>query len=136
MAERPGVAAGHPLLEAVAPLADRLGAELVPASDLRAGDVPLAWEGEVVGGVRLPAGVGEEVGESGETGESGLPALVAAVADELGGPLAELPRAEKQRAVRLLEERGAFSYRQAAETIAEALGVTRFTVYNYLNRQR
>jgi predicted transcriptional regulator YheO len=34
----------------------------------------------------------------------------------------------------MLEERGAFAYRKSAETVAEALGVTRFTVYNYLNR--
>ena len=46
----------------------------------------------------------------------------------------DLPRAEKQRAVRMLEERGAFAYRRSAETVAEAIGVTRFTVYNYLNR--
>jgi predicted transcriptional regulator YheO len=26
--------------------------------------------------------------------------------------------------------------RRSAETVAEALGVTRFTVYNYLNRAR
>ena len=45
-------------------------------------------------------------------------------------------RQEKQRAVRLLEERGAFNYRKSAETVAEALGVTRFTIYNYLNRIR
>jgi predicted transcriptional regulator YheO len=38
--------------------------------------------------------------------------------------------------VRLLEERGAFTYRKSAETVAEALNVTRFTVYNYLNRDR
>jgi predicted transcriptional regulator YheO len=60
--------------------------------------------------------------------------LLADVATELGSPLAELPRADKQRAVRMLEERGAFDYRRSAETVAEALGVTRFTVYNYLNR--
>ena len=46
------------------------------------------------------------------------------------------PEKQKQRAVRLLEERGAFSYRKSAEVVAEALGVTRFTVYNYLNRIR
>ena len=34
----------------------------------------------------------------------------------------------------MLEERGAFAFRKSAETVAEALGVTRFTVYNYLNR--
>jgi predicted transcriptional regulator YheO len=65
----------------------------------------------------------------------GLEQLLADLAAELGDPLSELPRAEKQRAVRLLEERGAFAYRKSAETVAEALGVTRFTVYNYLNRK-
>ena len=40
-----------------------------------------------------------------------------------------------REALRLLEERGAFEMRRSAETVAEALGVTRFTVYNYLNRR-
>lgn len=65
----------------------------------------------------------------------GLSRLIADVERELGGPLAEQPRAGKQLAVRLLEERGAFEMRRSAETVAEALGVTRFTVYNYLNRR-
>ncbi|WP_026454183.1 helix-turn-helix domain-containing protein, partial [Saccharomonospora iraqiensis] len=72
----------------------------------------------------------------GSAGTAGLAGLLDDLAAELGAPLAELPRAEKQRAVRLLEERGAFHYRKSAETVAEALGVTRFTVYNYLNRSR
>lgn len=122
MAER------HPLLEAVAPLVERIDAELVEPGRLRQGDVPLVWEGETVGGVRLAAG--------GEVPTGDLGALIEEVADELGTPLAELPRVEKQRAVRMLEERGAFAYRRSAETIAEALGVSRFTVYNYLNRSR
>ena len=62
----------------------------------------------------------------------GLSRLIADVERELGGSLATLPRAEKQHAVRLLEERGAFEMRRSAETVAEALGLTRFTVYNYL----
>ena len=66
----------------------------------------------------------------------GLARLIADVEAELGGRLASLGRPEKQRAVRLLEERGAFEMRRSAETVAEALGVTRFTVYNYLNRGR
>ena len=40
---------------------------------------------------------------------------------------------DKQRAVRLLDERGAFTLRKAVEDVADALGVSRFTVYNYLN---
>jgi len=67
---------------------------------------------------------------------TGLDALLAQVAAELGGDLRTLRRAEKQRAVRLLEERGAFDFRKSPEIVAEALGVTRFTVYNYLNRER
>lgn len=66
----------------------------------------------------------------------GLTRLIAEVEQELGGDLASLPRAEKQHAVALLEERGAFGMRKSAETVAEALGLTRFTVYNYLNRLR
>jgi len=66
----------------------------------------------------------------------GLEGLLDEVAAELGAALTDLPRAEKQRAVRMLEERGAFAYRRSAETIAGALGVSRFTVYNYLNRSR
>ena len=119
---------GHPLLRAIGPLLQRIDAELVDPEDLRDSDVPLVWEGATVAGVRLAAGEPAPVGD--------LTALLDDVARELGGSLADLPRAEKQRAVRLLEERGAFAYRRSAETIAEALGVTRFTVYNYLNRQR
>ncbi|WP_116102883.1 helix-turn-helix domain-containing protein [Amycolatopsis thermalba] len=64
-----------------------------------------------------------------------LQRLITEVERELGTRLADLDRPGKQRAVRLLEERGAFALRKAAPTVAEALGVTRFTVYNYLNRQ-
>lgn len=66
----------------------------------------------------------------------GLVELIDRLALELGGPLDQLARPLRQRAVRLLEERGAFTYRRSAEVIAEALGVSRFTVYNYLNRER
>ncbi|GAB3563872.1 helix-turn-helix domain-containing protein [Amycolatopsis endophytica] len=61
--------------------------------------------------------------------------LITDVERELGARLADLDRPGKQHAVRLLEERGAFAMRKAAPTVAEALGVTRFTVYNYLNRE-
>ncbi|NKQ56444.1 DNA-binding protein [Amycolatopsis sp. K13G38] len=63
-----------------------------------------------------------------------LDRLIREVEARLGGNLAELDRPGKQQAVRLLEERGAFAMRKAVVTVAEALGVTRFTVYNYLNR--
>jgi uncharacterized protein YqgV (UPF0045/DUF77 family) len=64
-----------------------------------------------------------------------LERLIEEVEAQLGGKLAELDRTGKQRAVRMLEERGAFAMRKAVVTVADALGVTRFTVYNYLHRE-
>lgn len=52
-----------------------------------------------------------------------------------GMPLSALDRKAKQEVVRVLEARGAFSVRHGVETVAGALGVSRFTVYNYLNRE-
>lgn len=111
----------HPLLVALEPVADVLGATLVPVSGLAAGDIPLRWEGELVGGLRLPGVHGT------------LDRMIAAVESELGARLADLSREDKQKAVRLLDERGAFQLRKAVEDVADALGVSRFTVYNYLN---
>lgn len=64
-----------------------------------------------------------------------LARLIADVERELGAALGELDRPGKQRAVRLLRERGAFGLRKSVSSVADALGVTRFTVYNYLNRE-
>ena len=62
-----------------------------------------------------------------------LAQMVSAVEEELGHPLADLPRDQKQAAVRLLDERGAFMLRKAVETVGEMMGVSRITIYNYLN---
>ncbi|TDW97702.1 helix-turn-helix domain-containing protein [Kribbella sp. VKM Ac-2566] len=120
----------HPLVQAIAPLVERLDAQLVDAAEARADDVTLEWDGKPVVAVRLsPA-------KAPEKPEGGVQSLLAGVAEELGGPLRDLSRHDKQQAVLLLEARGAFEYRKSAEIVAEALGVTRFTVYNYLNRAR
>ncbi len=102
-------------------MADALGATLVGASGVQPGDIPLRWEDEVVGGLRLPGVHGA------------LDRMIAIVEAELGGGLADLSREDKQRAVRLLDHRGAFQLRRAVEEVADALDVSRFTVYNYLN---
>jgi predicted transcriptional regulator YheO len=39
----------------------------------------------------------------------------------------------KQVAVRLLDEQGAFLLRKSIEYVADAMGVSRITIYNYLN---
>ncbi len=113
----------HPLVTAVKPLVDAMGAELLVPAQAEADDVVLSWEGEDVLAVRLP-----QLSES-------LDHILAAMERRHGMPLAELDRKAKQEAVRLLEARGAFAVRHGVETVAGALGVSRFTVYNYLNRE-
>lgn len=120
----PAPIAGHPFLDAVGPLADALDAQVIPPGDLDPGDIPLVFEGELLAGVRLPRALGL------------LDRLIAEVERELGGKLAELSREDKQRAVKLLNERGAFNLRRAVEDVADALAVSRITVYNYLNAVR
>jgi len=115
-------AARHPLLRALEPVADALGAELVGAKHIRPGDVPLRWGGAVVGALRLPADM-----------QGVLDRMMATVEQEIGAPLGEMSREQKQLAVRTLEARGAFDLRRSVETVADAMGVSRFTVYNYLN---
>ncbi len=115
------VATTHPVLVAIQPLLDAVGGTIIPAGGLDAGDVPISWEGEVIGGVRLDSLSGA------------LERLVANIEDELGGKLVDLPRKEKQAAVRMLDERGAFFLRKAIEEVAAMMGVSRITIYNYLN---
>jgi len=111
----------HPFLDAIGPLADALDAQVIPRGDLAPGDIPLAFEGEILAGMRLPRARGM------------LDRLVAEVERELGAKLADLSREDKQRAVKLLNDRGVFSLRRSIEDVADALGVSRITVYNYLN---
>jgi hypothetical protein len=106
---------------AVQPVVDAVGATMVPPERREPSDVPLVWEGRIVAAVRMPPLHGA------------LDRLIDAVEAELGGRLPALGREEKQRAVRLLDERGAFTLRRAVEQVADAMGVSRITVYNYLN---
>jgi hypothetical protein len=126
------------LVRAVGPLLDRVGGRVVDPSTAGPDDIPLVWDGTPEVYVRLAASTLVEAPTAPTVADlsDGLARLIAEVETELGGNLASLDRPGKQRAVRLLEERGAFEMRRSAETVAEALGVTRFTVYNYLNRAR
>ncbi|MEU6127127.1 helix-turn-helix domain-containing protein [Streptomyces sp. NPDC047123] len=112
-----------PFVTAVKPLVDAMGGEMMPPDQAGADDVVLAWEGEDVVAVRLP-----QLADS-------LDHILIALERKQGRPLAELDRKAKQEVVRILEARGAFSVRHGVETVAGALGVSRFTVYNYLNRE-
>lgn len=111
----------HPLLTAVKPILDAVGAQLISVDDARISDMALEWEGEIIAAVRLPKLHGA------------LDRLIEQVEKELGSPLPNLSRNDKQLAVKLLDQRGAFILRRAVEDVADAMGVSRITVYNYLN---
>lgn len=111
----------HPLVAALQPLIDATGAHAVTLDDMTGSDVELIWEGQAVAGVRLPPIHGS------------MERLIALVQAELGAPLPTLSRPDKQQAIRRLDELGAFVLRRAVEDIADAMGISRITVYSYLN---
>lgn len=111
----------HPLLTAVKPILDAVGAQLISVDDARISDMALEWDGEIIAAVRLPKLHGA------------LERLIEQVEKELGSPLPNLSRNDKQLAVKMLDQRGAFILRRAVEDVADAMGVSRITVYNYLN---
>jgi hypothetical protein len=106
---------------ALHPIVDAIGARIVSLDDIQSADIPIVWEGATIAGVRLPPLHGA------------LDRLIEGVERELGGQLATLSRHNKQVAIRILDERGAFILRRAVEDVADAMGVSRITVYNYLN---
>ena len=114
-------ARSHPFLVALRPVAKSLAATIVTPARMRASDIPLEWEGELIGGLRMPDLQGE------------LYRMITRVERELGAPLGELSRENKQLAVRELDARGAFALRKSIEDVADAMGVSRITIYNYLN---
>lgn len=111
----------HPLLTAIHPIVDAIGAQVISVANIQGADIPVVWDGVTIAGVRLPPLHGA------------LDRLIESVERELGGRLASLSRHNKQVAIRLLDERGAFILRRAVEDVADAMGVSRITVYNYLN---
>jgi hypothetical protein len=134
-APTPGLA-WHPLLVAVVPLvtavgaclADAGGRVLVGTPEAGATEVPLLFDGVLVGRVHLPPPPPVP------PLHGALDHLLRELATAHGGPLDELGRTAKQQVVADLDARGAFVLRKAVEDVADALGVSRFTVYNYLAR--
>ena len=108
------------------PIVDALGATLLPANEATDDDLEVVWDGAVLAAVRRP--------DPHLDLHDALPTLIAEVEHDIGLPCAEMDRSQKQKTVALLNERGAFTLRKSVEDVAEALGVSRFTVYNYLER--
>ena len=111
----------HPVLATLQPLVDALGCSVIDAAQIEAADIPLVYEGELIAAVRLPDLHGA------------LARLIDSVEREMGQQLPNMNREQKQLAIRLLDDRGAFTLRRAVEDVADAMGVSRITVYNYLN---
>jgi hypothetical protein len=108
-------------LRALRPVVETLGGSVVPARSSRPGDHPVEWDGEVVGYVR-----GSEL-------HGALDRLIYGVEREFGTRLSDMDRSQKQAAIRQLDQRGAFLLRGAVDDVANWMGVSRVTLYTYLN---
>ncbi|MEL6984892.1 MAG: helix-turn-helix domain-containing protein [Actinomycetota bacterium] len=62
-----------------------------------------------------------------------LKSMIRAAERDIGAKVDDWTRADKQRVVRLLEDQGAFLLRGAVDDMARIMGVSRITIYNYLN---
>ena len=84
----------------------------------------------------LPAGQEEpDVNESfspdlGQTVET----MIAECAYRVGKPISVMSKRDRVQVVKLLDERGVFQLRKSVPLVAERLGVTQKTVYNYLTQ--
>ena len=54
----------------------------------------------------------------------------------MGKPVESMTRSERKQLTSILEESGFFSIQKAVPYAAERLGVTRYTIYNYLKQIR
>ncbi|MEZ5230636.1 MAG: helix-turn-helix domain-containing protein [Acidimicrobiales bacterium] len=108
-------------LSALKPVVEQMGATVVHARSSRPGDQPVRWKGRTVAFVRTTELHGA------------LERLAASVERELGASLPDMDRAQKQAAIRRLDEQGAFLLRGAVEDVASWMGVSKVTLYSYLN---
>jgi len=119
-----GAGSAEDFLTHLAPVVHRLGGTLIDPKTAGPADTPILWHGATVAFVRC-----SEL-------QGALPRLVTLVEQECGCQLQSMDRPQKQAAVRRLDELGAFLLRGAVEDIAALMGVSRVTLYNYLNAIR
>lgn len=62
-----------------------------------------------------------------------LEILMKEAVEQTGHPLEFLDKDDKAAVVRYLDDKGAFLIKKSVERVADFLGVSRFTIYNYLN---
>ncbi|RZV45288.1 MAG: DNA-binding protein [Acidimicrobiales bacterium] len=128
---------------AIAAFDDRgLNVELGPFSSVASGDVEALADASrdmIINAISSGAtSVRLQIGAPGVdlsigTLHDALQEMIRSAEREIGSDSASWSREEKQRVVRMLDERGAFLLRGAVDDIAEVMGVSRITIYNYLN---
>lgn len=106
-------------LRAVQPIVEFLGGNLVAEGGN--GELPIERNGTVIAHVR-----NSEL-------HGALERMIEAVERDAGADLGAMDRSQKQVAVRTLDDQGAFLLRGAVDRIARAMGVSRVTLYSYLN---
>jgi predicted transcriptional regulator YheO len=83
---------------------------------------------------------GDAVPEGGEIFAGDIRDVVAAmitqILSEMGRTPGAMSREEKMEVVKRLEERGAFLVKRSAEQVAEALDLSRYTIFSYLKEIR
>jgi predicted transcriptional regulator YheO len=62
--------------------------------------------------------------------------MITKILAEMGKTPAAMSREEKMEVVKRLEERGAFLVKRSAEQVAEALDLSRYTIFSYLKEIR
>ncbi len=112
-------AADLDFLRQLQPVVEFLGGALV--ADGGNGELPIERAGRVIAHLR-----------SSEL-HGALDRMIEGVEREAGAELGSMDRSQKQVAVRTLDELGAFLLRGAVDRIARAMGVSRVTLYSYLN---
>ncbi|HJW75564.1 MAG TPA: helix-turn-helix transcriptional regulator [Thermoleophilia bacterium] len=65
-----------------------------------------------------------------------LAGMIAAILAEMGKTPATMTRDDKREVVKRLDERGAFLVKRSAEQVAEALDLSRYTIFSYLKEIR
>ena len=68
--------------------------------------------------------------------EAGLSLSIEKAVNEQGIPVAMMKKDDKLKVVRLLDEQGVFLIKRAVASVANALDVSRYTVYAYLDQVR
>lgn len=127
--------AGRRLKSSTVVFRDRRGepfAAFCMNADFSAFEAAHAWLESV-----LKPKLGESAPRAEEPGfEAQVDAVIAEAVRDFGKPVAAMGKSEKMAAVDKMSQRGLFVVRGGVDQAARALGVTRYTVYNYLNALR